>query len=148
MYPLETGGVLIGWYSQGQYVVTASTGPGPKASHKRNRFQPDGEYRNAKVLRRFDQSSGAEVYLGDWHTHPDQSAVAMSWLDKHELGRIAGQSEARDKPPIMIILAGRDSWSADGWRCCSLTAGPAWLRVARTESAQIRPFGRTALRMD
>ena len=69
--PNETGGLLLGYWSDKQTVVISRiTLGGPKAQHWPNRYIPDYDY-DAKISEREFRNSGNIVaYLGDWHTHP------------------------------------------------------------------------------
>lgn len=41
-FPLETGGILIGWKDTKTFAIEIAVGPGPKAFHRRNIFKRDG----------------------------------------------------------------------------------------------------------
>ena len=117
-YPLETGGVLIGYVgdnSRDEVVVTAVTGPGPKASHAAHSFKPDHEYQVEEIARHYRRSNRLFTYLGDWHTHPD-SVAALSRRDKKTLKHIASHREARLERPTMAILGEGPSWMLMAWR--------------------------------
>jgi len=105
-YPLETGGVLIGYFAEnGEPVVFSIVGPGPNAVHRRQRFMPDHDWQCLQLDEAFEQSSGKLVYVGDWHTHPDGSP-RMSWLDHRTLRVIARHSQAQVPHPLMLIGGG------------------------------------------
>jgi integrative and conjugative element protein (TIGR02256 family) len=102
--PCETGGVLMGyWGSEGEAVVTAIIGPGPKAVHKLSSFVPDDAYHKQEISRHYQQSGQTETYLGDWHTHPFSKAY-LSDPDKKTLRKIADFKHARLAKPLMMIL--------------------------------------------
>lgn len=111
-YPLETGGVLAGYFAEnGEPVVFAAIGPGPTAVHRRYRFKPDHAWQCHELDILFEQSSGLWTYLGDWHTHPD-GVPQMSWLDRRTLRAIARHSYARTPQPLMLIGGGTSrNWS-------------------------------------
>ncbi|SIT49344.1 putative 18.8 kDa protein [Paraburkholderia ribeironis] len=112
VYPLETGGVLVGYAADdGDLVVQHVIGPGLSAQHKRQRFHPDHDWQCRRLDEIFEISSGQAVYVGDWHTHPDGSPQ-MSWLDKRTLRGIARYREAALARPLMLIGAG----GAERWR--------------------------------
>ena len=117
-YPLETGGVLIG-YTGGaggdDVVIVAITGPGPGAHHTETTFEPDHEYQTQEIARIYRTSKGVNTYLGDWHTHPD-SAAGLSRRDKKTLKHIAAHREARMDRPIMAILGEGSPWMLKAWR--------------------------------
>lgn len=105
-YPLETGGVLVGYVAEnGEPVVFGAIGPGPAAVHQRQRFTPDHVWQCQQLDAAFAKSSSALVYVGDWHTHPDGSP-RMSWLDHRTLRAIAKHPQAKTPNPLMLIGAG------------------------------------------
>lgn len=102
-YPMETGGVLVGYFAESEEpVVFAAIGPGPNAVHLQNRFMPDHSWQCEQLEDLFQKSSGAWVYLGDWHTHPDGSPK-MSRLDQRTLRSIAQYKQAENPRPLMLI---------------------------------------------
>lgn len=110
-YPRETGGVLLGYFSnEGAPVVYAATGPGPDAEHHPSWFVPDHAWQCEQIDLIYNKSNGVWVYLGDWHTHPD-GAPAMSWIDHRTLLSIAAHPQALTPEPIMLIgSGGPDNW--------------------------------------
>lgn len=110
-YPLETGGVLVGYFAEsGEPVIYAAIGPGPAAIHRRRRFTPDHAWQCRQLDEIFEQSSGRLVYVGDWHTHPDASP-RMSWLDHRTLRTIARHRQAQAPHPLMLIGGGEpENW--------------------------------------
>ena len=106
-YPLETGGILLGYANAlgTQVVVRASVGPGPRAVHRRRGFVPDHVYHELETARIYAESERVWSYLGDWHSHPC-GTLALSRTDRRTLARIACAVEARAPKPIMMILAG------------------------------------------
>jgi integrative and conjugative element protein (TIGR02256 family) len=130
-YPLETGGVLVGYWSEDgrEVVITAVSGPGPKAIHSKSDFTPDYLYQDQFVASAYARSGRRHTYLGDWHTHPD-GGTKLSGLDKRTLRRISRAQDARAAAPIMVIVANDGaSWEAAFWNYRPGT----WFRV--------RPFG-------
>lgn len=117
-FPLETGGVLMGYWASPpvEVVITSAIGCGPRSTHKRHSFVPDYEYQEAEVARVYEESGRVHVYLGDWHTHPRQS-VCLSSRDKQTLRRIGASAEARAPVPIMAVLGGGEPhWFIGIWR--------------------------------
>jgi integrative and conjugative element protein (TIGR02256 family) len=110
-YPLETGGVLVGYVAENhEPVVQHLVGPGLAARHRRHRFHPDHDWQCRRLDELFEASAGQAVYLGDWHTHPDGSPQ-MSWLDKRTLRGIARHRQAELSRPLMLIGGGgRETW--------------------------------------
>lgn len=114
-YPLETGGVLLGYFAEsGAPVALAVVGPGPNASHSRTRFLPDHAWQCEQIDHVYEESRGEWVYVGDWHTHPE-GLPHMSWLDQRTLRAIAKHPEVQSPRPVMLIAGGRpEHWR---WRC-------------------------------
>lgn len=115
-YPLETGGVLLGYWNEHEVVVTSASGPGPNAQHRRMRFKPDHDFQQSWIDRHYRRSKGIETYLGDWHTHPDARIATPSWMDRATVRRVARSEYARAPRPLMMILAGSpEAWAEDAW---------------------------------
>lgn len=115
-FPLETGGVFIGYWGQ-EYqdvAITAVTGPGPNAIHKSTAFIPDSDFHEKEISRFYTQSGRVHTYLGDWHTHPN-GICRLSSKDRATLKRISRYKPARAPIPIMGILAGSCDWEFGLW---------------------------------
>lgn len=114
IFPLESGGLLLGWRSGNDRVVVSILGPGPMAMHGRTRFVPDHKWQMHHLNQIFADSSGDIDYLGDWHSHPGGRAH-MSSLDHQTLRRIS-----RHVPqPLMAIVAAdapSPQWELGCWR--------------------------------
>ena len=117
VFPLETGGVLMGYWaeSRDEVVVCCVTGPGPLAVHSEQAFVPDDDYQEAEIARAYEKSGRVHSYLGDWHTHP-REGVYLSPKDMGALRKISGFVEARAPIPLMAILGGGDpDWLLGTW---------------------------------
>lgn len=137
-YPLETGGILVGYPTAQGPVVIDVIGPGPNASFRRRRFVPDAAYQERQLAALYEASGRLHTYLGDWHTHPDGIA-APSWLDRRTLHRIARSPSARAPEPIMIILTGRPGcWKLGGFQL--LHQKRSWWRQRKLERLDERIY--------
>ncbi len=117
VFPLETGGVMMGYWaeSRDEVVVCHVTGPGPLAVHSEHAFVPDGDYQESEIARIYKESGRVHSYLGDWHTHP-REGVYLSRKDVGALRKISGFAEARAPVPIMAVLGGGDpEWLLGTW---------------------------------
>ena len=117
-YPLETGGVLLGyWVRPGwEAVILNVIGPGPKAVHERTWFKPDSEFHEREIARLFQETAGETLYLGDWHTHPDAAVPRPSPQDRRTVRRIAEELSAQAEQPLMLILGGAPTeWQTGAW---------------------------------
>jgi Predicted metal-dependent protease of the PAD1/JAB1 superfamily len=114
--PLETGGILLGYWSElpATPVVTHWIGPGPTAIHEQGRFVPDYNFHEFEVARLYRESSGFLQYLGDWHSHPGSPGY-LSQRDCRTLRRIASFGKARAPRPLMVVLAFGPDWDPVVW---------------------------------
>lgn len=82
-FPLESGGTFMGWWADAKTaVVTAMIGPGPDASHGQSHFQPDQAWQLDQIAQHYHASGRREIYLGDWHSHPNvlrNAQLDRSW---------------------------------------------------------------------
>ena len=113
-YPLESGGVLLGYLSSADAVITGFADGGPCAIRNRNSFIPDQQYHIDSVARVYQASGYQTIYLGDWHSHPD-GPLALSWRDRRTLRRIATYGEARIPTPLVMIIGGKGDWILAVW---------------------------------
>lgn len=113
--PLETGGILVGYWSQDAGpVVTKVVGPGPRAQHVRDRFSPDYEFHREQAVRWWLETGGTEFYLGDWHSHP-MTGPYLSRKDRRALREIAASKGSGEHPALMAVLGRRGSWQLAIW---------------------------------
>lgn len=64
-FPLETGGVLLGYFVElgREVVVTHAVGPGPDAIHRRDGFLPDSGFHDETIADLYRASGRRIVYL-------------------------------------------------------------------------------------
>lgn len=109
-FPLETGGLLLGWSPHpGAVVISQVIGPGPQADHHATSFMPDAPWQEEQLATAYEQAGRRLNYLGDWHTHP-RGTVRLSGTDRATLRRIAGHPGSRAPYPVMALLAGGPLW--------------------------------------
>lgn len=66
----ETGGVLCGYYRDDYIVIESASGPGPNAVHSVDEFIVDKEFMDVFLDKEYLSSAGKNIYVGEWHTHP------------------------------------------------------------------------------
>ncbi|MEC2346028.1 Mov34/MPN/PAD-1 family protein [Paenibacillus barengoltzii] len=103
--PLETGGILIGKYSEDgtKAIVRKNTGPPQDSKHGSHSF-----YRGIKDLALLLSnlwSSTGEFYLGEWHFHPNSWPIP-SLTDKKQMKMIANDTRYHCPEPILYIIGG------------------------------------------
>lgn len=109
-YPDETGGLLLGYWSEDGTgaVIECVIGPGPRALHRPTRFLPDHMYQTRLLAEAYAKSGRRTTYLGDWHSHPN-GPQRLSETDRNTLRRIARsvqQHSRSDRPAVMLLLSG------------------------------------------
>lgn len=111
-FPLETGGVLLGWRKGNDRIIVDVIGAGPNALHGQTRFLPDHKWQMHHLAEAFRKSDGDLDYLGDWHTHPN-GVAQLSDMDRGTLRRISRTVA----DPLMLIAAGDPSagWTMAAW---------------------------------
>lgn len=114
--PKETGGLLLGYWSDREVVVTTSTWPGPKAKHTASSYSPDANFDRDQVVNVYEESSGVISYLGDWHSHP-RGGCGLSQQDVITLFNISTYEPARAATPIMLLaIRDHSEWKFAVWR--------------------------------
>ncbi|HAT4499324.1 TPA: peptidase [Serratia marcescens] len=101
----EAGGVLIGERRGDHIVITEISEPGPRDMRSRHQFTRQGEHHQHKVNESFLTSNGYHVYLGEWHTHPEDYPRPSN-LDLHSWRTKLQASE----PMVMLIVGRSDVW--------------------------------------
>src|SRR3546814_19850051 len=81
--PLETGGILAGyWANAREVVISAASGPGPDAVHLSHRFKHVPEYKDTWISNRYLQTKGIEPKHGDLHTRAEARTVGKAMVRK------------------------------------------------------------------
>ncbi len=102
--PYETGGVLIGNYSSNHATanILQITPPPRCSTHKKYSF-----HRSSTGLKEFLDSmwDQGQYYLGEWHYHPNASAVP-SHTDLKQMLSLSNNTKLKCPEPILIIIGG------------------------------------------
>lgn len=107
---LETGGVLIGHYSDllDLAIVTRVSGP-PPDSHQGRTFFERGTRGLQRLINRAWKRR-AEYYLGEWHSHPGSDGIP-SRIDREQMAATANSPSFRCPEPILLIVGGQPTAS-------------------------------------
>lgn len=131
-FPLETGGVLMGYWNEETAVVTGLVGAGPDAVRETHNFEPDQAWQLKEIAQRYTASQGRETYLGDWHSHPNAQSGRLSGLDRRVLRAILETPGAQAPRPIMMIVFGtNEGWSAAVWLCSHARRRRVWWQAPK-----------------
>jgi integrative and conjugative element protein (TIGR02256 family) len=103
-YPKETGGVLIGHYSEDHKTAyVTDLVPAPSDSVLKRFSFIRGVRGLQQLLRRFWPRR--KYYLGEWHFHPD-GAPSPSGTDSDQMRDIASALSYQCPEPLLVILGG------------------------------------------
>lgn len=110
---LETGGLLIGAYSEGLHcaVVTEITGPPPDSRRFRTRFERGTQGVPALLKRRWQAKGRRTYYLGEWHLHPG-APPKPSRQDRTQMQAFAEDPQACPEPILLLVGGSRQK----GWQ--------------------------------
>ncbi|WP_158611843.1 Mov34/MPN/PAD-1 family protein [Guyparkeria sp. SCN-R1] len=101
----ETGGILIGYYRNGEAIITEVTSPPPDSKSGWFRFE-----RGTRGVKSYLEEKWAadprEFYLGEWHSHPTQQARPSS-TDHRQMQQISNDPDIDCSQPILIVVAGQ-----------------------------------------
>lgn len=105
--PRETGGTLVGHYSEDdrEALVTAALEARIGARRRRTRFYRPSDDVDDQLGRVYRASEGQIHYLGEWHTHPG-AAPDPSPIDLETLQGLARSRSVSTDTPFMIIVGG------------------------------------------
>ena len=111
--PVETGGVLIGYFDVSRrYVYVVDALPAPRDSDEREDAFIRGFAGLRDEIHRIEARTGGQVgYVGEWHSHPDDAGVAMSDDDSELLQQIADEVRADGQPGVMMIVGSHHSFA-------------------------------------
>lgn len=102
---VETGGILVGSYSEAQdtAVITRVTGP-PRDSRAGRSFFERGTRGLQALLDRLWRGE-PEYYLGEWHFHPGAEAEPSD-DDRKQMRSFATCDALRCPEPVLLIVGG------------------------------------------
>lgn len=103
-YPNEFGGLLVGYYVDDNKTVVITETVLP-AEFKSSRFSFErGSKGLKKILEDLYKQSPSLIYVGEWHTHPDNPAVP-SRTDMNALQEIVTHEGVFINNPILLIIS-------------------------------------------
>lgn len=107
-FSTEAAGVLIGERRGPHLVVHEISEPGPGDIRRRCFVDRRGAHHQTVVDEAFISSSGILQYLGEWHTHPEDSPSPSSMdLDTWQRHLISGHEKM-----VLLIVGRKEIWAA------------------------------------
>ena len=124
--PNETGGTLIGYYSEDRALahVVKALGVRRGARSSRTRFYRPPDDVDGKLAEIYRNSGGQLYYLGEWHSHPSGNLLPSA-TDLRTLQDLARSPDVATDTPILILLAG-DSSQAVKTACFLIEGSGSW----------------------
>ncbi len=108
----ETGGILIGTYSEDstKASIITITGPPKDSKQTRNTFKR-GSYGLIKLLdKKWKESQ--QYYIGEWHFHPNL-CPDPSRVDDLQMKKLSKNKLLKCPEPILLIVGGNQN---QGWK--------------------------------
>ena len=107
--PCETGGILIGKYSENCSVaiIKEATSPPSDSKHKLAKF-----FRGTNnLMKKLDDAWNQDCYyLGEWHYHPNSSPIPSS-TDQNQMRTLSEDKKLNCPEPILLIVGeNRGKW--------------------------------------
>ena len=97
---VETGGILIGKYTNNNTIAEISFICGPPPDSKYGKYSFERGVIGLKEM--------LEFYIGEWHTHPKASPIP-SGTDLIQMIAISKAAQYNRPEPILIILGGKSN---------------------------------------
>ncbi len=138
-YPMETGGILVGHYSDdSKFAHVTDLVPAPSDS-KLNRLSFQRGIRGVQKLLN-QMWPRRRYYLGEWHFHPDGSA-SPSGTDANQMRSIACTESYHCPEPVLLILGGNppEEFVSESYVFLRGTHDPVALEAGATGSQKRLP---------
>lgn len=100
---VETGGPLIGYIADRDFVVVRAAGV-ETATRRPRSFQPDSAAVDQILADQYSRSRGRLRYVGSWHSHPAGSERPSS-RDVRTAQAIASEPDVELPSPLQVIVA-------------------------------------------
>ncbi|WP_313578112.1 Mov34/MPN/PAD-1 family protein [Chishuiella sp.] len=102
-YPKEFGGFLIGYYSEDNkhLHITDTILPKKYQAYKHSFERSTKGIEN--VLIKFYTENPRKIYIGEWHTHPDNSPIPSA-TDISAINTIINSKNTSIENPVLLII--------------------------------------------
>lgn len=108
--PLETGGVLLGYYDFNlDMVVVVDALPAPPDSKTTTKFFERGVQNLSESIEEASKrNAGVVQYIGEWHSHPPGHSATPSQMDLRQLAYLAEGMDQDGLSAFSLIVSEND----------------------------------------
>ncbi|WP_417431673.1 Mov34/MPN/PAD-1 family protein [Halpernia sp.] len=100
----ESGGIVTGKvYENDMIEILNCSEPSELDTSSRYNFKRSFQTAQVFIEKQFEQSNGEEIYLGEWHTHPEDYPKPSN-LDIKSFIKTISQNRLNSKTHFMIIV--------------------------------------------
>lgn len=112
----ETGGVMLGRLIVGSADIVVDQVIGPLAEDRRSRFAFFRPKKQAQQIvdQAWNSSNGTRIYLGDWHTHPEDIPTPSAQDLRN--WKLICEGAVFEQESLLFLIAGRVSIRV--WELC------------------------------
>lgn len=109
----ESGGIILGrlLIDNTDIIIDEISSPGPKDFRSRFSFLRRRDSAQKRVDSAWNQSNGTLVYLGEWHTHPEDIPTPSHSIDLKEWRRISKEASF-EQDFLLFLIVGRTQTNA------------------------------------
>lgn len=102
---IETGGILIGYYTEdfSTVIITGATPPPKDSKQGPTNFERGTLGLKSLLSKLWNGKENRRYYVGEWHYHPSFEVVP-SGEDKDQMVEISYDNSYQCKEPLMIIV--------------------------------------------
>jgi len=100
---LESGGIVTGSIYDNRIRISNCSTPTKFDEQSRYNFTRSKKSGQDFINGKFKQSNGTEIYLGEWHTHPEKDPTP-SCTDRISFSKTLSQNELNSDIHFMIIV--------------------------------------------
>lgn len=113
----EVGGVLMGSVIGNNKIRINRISTPCIAKSSTYSFERDAKMANSYISSEFEQSNHTRVYVGEWHTHPEQNPTPSN-VDYNSIKETFTDSELATKGLLLLIIGQKtDYWAYYNGKC-------------------------------
>lgn len=105
----EAGGILLGRVFESHVLVEIATEPTKADRRSRFSFLRSRKSAQARVNDAWKRSGGEQIYLGEWHSHPEEIAYP-SGRDQDMIANNLREAKMEIDFLILVVVGIREDW--------------------------------------